>query len=78
LLVREKRTTTKNKAIDATKQKVFTGSDRRNRSFTFRFIFAPQISTLILNILGARHIAKSPIRNSSVTIWNRAVVFFNS
>jgi len=67
LIVKEKRTTIINIAIDATKQIVHIESDKRNRSFTFKSIFRPQRSTLIANILGARHIAKTPMRNISVT-----------
>lgn len=75
LIVKEKRMTIKNITIDATKQIVHIGSDKRNRSFTFKSIFAPQISILMMNVLGARHIAKSPTKNISVTSWNNAVVF---
>lgn len=74
-VVKEKRTTIKNIAIDATKQIVHIGSDKRSKSFTFKSIFAPQISILIANVLGAKHIAKSPTKNTSVTSWNNAVVF---
>ena len=65
----------KNKVIDAIKKKVDNGSDKHSMSFTFKSIFAPQTSILMISVLGVRHIAKSPIRSISVTSWNNAVVF---